>query len=110
MDLKDFFPYASLVVAIISGYFYLKIKMETLDKWKEDREKEDENQWNIITKCREWQTLHEKEAADRRLEIERQLGKLREDSSKVESQLAELLRLVTKLTERFDKWIDKQDR
>lgn len=101
MELKDLFPYASLTVSIIAGYFYLKTKVESLDKT-------DESQWAIITKCREWQASHEKEAADRRLEIERQLGKLREDSSKVESQLAELLRLVTKLTERFDKFMDKQ--
>lgn len=101
MDTKSILEIAGILIGFAVAFGVFK---NTVDNLKQ----ENSQQWTIITKCREWQSAHEKEAADRRLEIERQLGKLREDSSKVESQLAELLRLVTKLTERFDKFIDKQ--
>jgi Zn-finger protein len=102
MDWKTALEIAGLLFAFAVAFGVFKNTVENLKS-------ENAQQWTVITKCRDWQQIHEKEASERRLEIERQLGKIREDSSKVESQLAELLRLVTKLTERFDKFMDKQD-
>lgn len=102
MDWKTALEIAGLLFAFAVAFGVFKNTVENLKN-------ENSQQWSIITKCRDWQQIHEKEAADRRLEIERQMGKLREDGSEVKGQLSELLRLVTKLTERFDKFMDKQD-
>lgn len=75
---------------------------------RKDYKTEDDKIWAIVTKCREWQAEHEKEAAQRRLEIEREMGRLRESTGKVESQLAELVNLIKNLDSRLEKWIDKQ--
>lgn len=100
-----------LIGAIVSAVVFIVIIKVTVDNLKEtvnSLKEEDKQQWAIITKVREWQTEHEKEAAQRRLEIEREMGKLRESAGKVESQLSELVILVRNLDARLEKWIDKQ--
>ena len=55
----------------------------------------------------EWKDEHEKAAADFRLELQKQIGKLEASLQVHESQYSEIVRMITNMSETFSKKMDQ---
>lgn len=83
---------------------------ENLSEMDQALKNENQKQWDIITEIREWQRTHEREAADRRLEIEREMSKLRENDGLLSSKMDEIMRLVKTVDGKMDRLEERNDR
>jgi len=60
-------------------------------------EREDDEQWKVITKMRDWQIEHERDSAKTRLEIEREFGRSREDFNRAMGKMDSMVSIMTEL-------------
>lgn len=102
IDIKTIVEGLVLFTTIVGAWFVLKSNVDHLKG-------ENESQWTVITKLRDWQDRHQMESAQTRLDIEKELGRIRENAGKIEIQISEVLRLVKGLDQRLERWIDKHN-
>lgn len=89
----------ALVVAVVTaaiGYGKLQNKNEGLAA-------ETENLWREIGKTRAAQAEHDKDSSATRLEIERELGRLRETISSKDGKMDEIIRRLGVIDEKVDR-------
>lgn len=79
-DTKTIIEIFVLFAGIISSFGYMRYKVERLNE-------EDSKQWIIIDGFRSWKEAHDKDVADKRLELEKDLGYLRESILKIDGKL-----------------------
>lgn len=107
MDLKIIIEIVVIIVGIIGGWFTIKNKVGNLeDKYKDQKDddtKMHENLWKIIGDIRASLLAHEKESNQVRLDIERELGRIRENASKFESKLDSIISMMEKISLKMDK-------
>ena len=77
MEIKTLIEIVVVLVGGIGSFFILKNTVENLKD-------ENQKQWTVITDLREWQDTHQRNSSDTRLEIEKDMGKLRENTGKIE--------------------------
>lgn len=84
-------------VLVIIGFF-----ISILTKIIYDIKRENGQQWTIIGKLRDYDQEHEKESAQRRLELETKISLVRENSAKSDSKLDDILRRLTSIEDKID--------
>lgn len=84
------------IVTIVTNWVIVKVKGE-------HAEKENGDQWRTINALRNWQENHVKESSEKRLEIEREMGRIRENATNVLAKLDSLLGLVNDLIKKIDR-------
>jgi len=77
VEIKTLIEIVVVLVGGIGSFFILKNTVENLKD-------ENQKQWTVITDLREWQDTHQRNSSDTRLEIEKDMGKLRENTGKIE--------------------------
>lgn len=100
MDLKTVIE---IVVLIAGGGVAYGIFQTTVTTLKE----ENREQWVTITKIRDWVTIHEKDSAMIRLDMEKSLGHIREDASKSWGKMDILITMISELSKKLDKVEEK---
>lgn len=96
LSLSNLLIIAGFLATTIGNWFVFKNKLE-------HTEEENRSQWEVITRLRNWQENHVIESAEKRLEIEREMGRIRESASSVLTKLDSLLALVNDLTKKIDR-------
>jgi hypothetical protein len=72
---------------------------ETNNNFKEDNQE----QWVAITKIRDWVTVHERDEATARLDLERDMGRIRESVGKTDGKMDTLISMIVDLSKKLDK-------
>lgn len=100
MDIKTFVEVGFILCGAIGSWFVLKYKVDNLKEI-------DEKQWNQISNIRDWIIVHEKDEATKRLDLERDLGRMREETSKHNGKMDTLISMIDNLTKKIEKLEEK---
>lgn len=126
MNISPELTYAiiTLFCSIVGSWYVMGWRLNNLEKrrdederkWADDRkesvkkrEEVDEAQWNVITKVREWITLHERESGEKRVEFERRFGELSSSISATRVQYTDLTRRMDDFANKMDSLANKMD-
>ncbi len=96
MEIKSLIEYGIIFVGAVGFFFTLR---NSVDHLKE----EDQKQWDQIAKLRDWVTVHERDEATSRLDLERDMGRIREDASKAGGKMDTLISMITELTKKIER-------
>lgn len=77
----------AFVVAIIAGAVAYGRMQRSVESVSSDMS----NSWKIIDDLRKWQSQHERDSANYRVELEKEMGKIRGDIGRVETKLDNIL-------------------
>lgn len=102
-DLKDLLYIGGIIFTALGGWFTLKNKVERLKEVDIELAAEDEKTWEVIQQIREWVTAHEKEVSDKRIELEKDMARIRETAIKTDSNQNQLFILVDKMDKKLDR-------
>src|SRR5690242_10911477 len=107
MDLHTFFELGGLAITIVGGWFTLKNQVGNLEQKARDNrdatDQEHQNIWKVIGELRMTLDEHLKGSAQTRLELEKEMGRIRESNGKTDSKLDTILSMITELSKRFEK-------
>jgi signal transduction protein with GAF and PtsI domain len=113
MDIKTVVEILVLILGAGVGWGVFTTKIESLkqvfEDQKKDSEKEHQNLWKVIGQLRVDFGVHEKDSATVRLDLEKEMGRLRENSGITTSKLDSIISLVTDLTKRFDRMEERRE-
>lgn len=95
-----------VAVFFINVAFTAGIAWFTIGKMKE----EILSIWAQITKCRDWETLHERESSHVRLEIEKTFGEMRSSLAVGNGQFHQILERLTKIDGKIDQLETREEK
>ena len=110
MDLKEIATVGGFIV-LVGGHIVTFLKAKGMDEaqqknWENEFKKlheVDENQWSKIHDAEKWQVNHEKESAERRLQLEIKITKTDGNMDKLNGRLDSIEKKLDKLIEDFER-------
>jgi hypothetical protein len=96
----------SLIAAVIAG----AVGYGRLLNKNENESRENASQWKVINDLRDWQSSHEKFAAEARLQLEREDSRMREMIAGKDGKIDEVLRRIDVIDKKIDKLETRDER
>ncbi len=96
----------SFVLAIVGG----AVGYGRLNRSTEANSEQIDEIWKVVTKTRDWQVDHEKDSAGYRIELEKEMGRIRENIGKWDAKLDNIINQLSYIKEAIKEWKESNGR